>query len=147
MAIKLDFSNVEDSDFTPLPAGKYKAFVFAMKQKLSGPQSKNPGSPYLEFTFQVPEENNRRVWQNYSLQPNALWNLKMFLQAVGYPAEKLVGAFELDEKDLLGKAVILTLGIEDWNGRQQNTVKVVEPVLTDVDSAPADAAPRKKAKF
>ena len=123
MAIKLDFSNTGDSTFEPLPAGLYPATVFDIKQKVG----KDSGQPYLEFTFALSDQNGRRAWSNYSLQPAALWKLKSTLLALGVPAKSLEGNFELDPKDLLGRECVLELIVDSWQGKATNSVNEVHP--------------------
>lgn len=48
MSIELDFDNVVESK--PLPKGRYPVQITAGEVKETGPNSKNPGRPILQFT-------------------------------------------------------------------------------------------------
>ena len=126
MPIKLDFSATQDNDFSPLDAGTYDATIFTIEQKL-GRESKQP---YLEFTYQLSDGSNRRLWQNFSLQPQALWKLKQHLVALGQDPEKLAGEFEFDPRKLLGTAVAVSVVTSTWQGSPSNDVTEVQLAST-----------------
>src|SRR5690348_7084308 len=99
----------ERGDFEPLEPGAYECTVFNIEQKVG----KDSGKPYLEFTFKL-KDNDRRIWSNYSLQPQAIWGLKqMLVNAFGFDPEKLSGSdVEFEPKDLLGRecTVVVSVG-------------------------------------
>lgn len=89
---RVDFSNVEDKNFDPVPTGKYLLAVTDYEVKECGPESKNAGAPLIQFEFviQQPEKigeqkvADRKLWTN--MMPtvaNVLWRLKNFLGALG----------------------------------------------------------------
>ena len=123
--VNLDFSGVEGGDFPIMDAGDYPATIFEIKQNPPGPS----GYPFLSFTFKL-KDSDRRLWRNYSLSPKALWALKTLLQRLGWSEEELGGEFNFDEKELLGKAVILRVSMNP-NGYQNKPQNEVDDVMAD----------------
>jgi len=120
MGIRVDFTNVGDGSFAPLPEGKYEATVFEVEQRVS----QNSGQPYLNWQFKIMggEYDGRRAFYMTSLQPQALWKLKQTLSRLGYTKEELEGAFELDLTDLPGKECTILIGHEQYNGETRDRV-------------------------
>ena len=144
MPIRVDFTGVETGgDFELLPEGMYPATVFEIKEKVA----KESGKPMLEFTFKLVNQNNRRMWANYSLQPSALWKLKSTLLALGIPPKKLEGELEFEPQDLLGRECILEVTIGTWNGKQSNEVKDVHAPNAASQRAIDKAREKQKAGF
>lgn len=78
--ISVDFTGVKSGGAT-VPDGRYTAKVTAVEQK----EGKESGEPYIELTWEVTSKkcNGREVkFDNYSLQPQALWRLKSLLEAM-----------------------------------------------------------------
>jgi hypothetical protein len=78
--ISVDFTGVKSGGAT-IPDGRYAAKIIAVEQK----EGKESGEPYLELTWEVTSKkcNGREVkFDNYSLQPQALWRLKGLLEAM-----------------------------------------------------------------
>jgi Protein of unknown function (DUF669) len=78
--ISVDFTGVKSGGAT-IPDGRYTGKVIAVEQK----EGKESGEPYLELTWEVTSKkcNGREVrFDNYSLQPQALWRLKGLLEAM-----------------------------------------------------------------
>jgi hypothetical protein len=108
MGFKVDFSSTEVRDFEPLPSGKYHVAVTDGDLKESGPKAKNPGSEYIswEFTVQDGEYENRKLWTNASLLPQALFTLKGLLAATGFDVD---GELDFDIDDVIGAECIVTV--------------------------------------
>jgi hypothetical protein len=131
MPISIDFTGAgEGGDYAVLEGGTYKATIEKIEQGTSA-----ANKPKLEWTFNLTDENNRKMWKNYSLQPNALWGLKGDLVTLGFEIPD--GPFELPIEDLIGMPVLLEISKKDhWQGeldadgnvKQQNDV---EKVLRD----------------
>src|SRR5688572_7704264 len=119
MPIRINFEGVTDGNFQPFEVGRpVEATVFNITSKVG----KDSNKPYLEFEFQL-MSGNRKAWRNYSLQPNALWALKQLLVDLGVDPEDLVGDFEFEPNDVLGKSVELYFGPErEYNGRKTQDV-------------------------
>ena len=106
-----EFTGNEDegSGFNPIDSGRYRATVFEISREVG----KNSGKPYLKWCFQICEGEpfaGRRLWDNTSLSDNAKWRLVQVLKACGIDVPK--GRLKLNPNDLLGKELILTVGLE-----------------------------------
>jgi hypothetical protein len=134
MGIKVNFS--DESKYSgsslgldPLPTGKYHVAITDGEIRESGPNSKNPGSQYInfEFTVQSGPYEGRKVWSNASLLPHALYTIKGILEALSYETTGNELDFELDDlmnKELIVKVNFLKAG--EVNGRSlddRNEVK------------------------
>src|ERR1700761_3709579 len=79
--VSVDFTGVKAGGAT-VPDGRYKAKITAVEQK----EGKESGEPYIQATWEITSNkcNGREVlYDNYSLQPSALWKLKGMLEAMG----------------------------------------------------------------
>ncbi len=117
----VDFSDVEERDFTPLARGRYPVQVTEAEIR--------PGTeyPYLMVVFTTIEEEHgdRKLWDNMSFSPKALWKLKGFYRALGATQEQLAtGSFDVNPDELIGEEIIVQVAVEpDQNGEPRNTVK------------------------
>lgn len=106
------------NDFEPIPVGaKLKVAVFDIKEGVTGPNSKNPGSPQFEYTAKVVEDGpykGRELRYNYvPLDPNSgnAWVLVAFAEAVGWPTSKEDGVSVPDDlSDVLGTEFVARIG-------------------------------------
>lgn len=128
------FSDAQEG-FEPLPSGKYLVEVTGAEEKLSGPDAKTPGMPYIafEFTIQDEEYDGRRVWMNCSFSPKAMGMTKQSLRALGGTDEEF--ATEINPEDYLGRQgyAIVTEGTNPKTKEKNNSVKRVLP-LSEEDS-------------
>lgn len=104
MPIKVNMSNVS-SKFDLLPTQQFLSTFAKYEVKVAGPNAANPGSKYFNLEFHIdanehPDFKNRRMWGTMGASVNALWAVKDFLVAMGYPAEEL-DAEDGDEPDEL----------------------------------------------
>jgi hypothetical protein len=127
MAVKLDFTDVQNTDFEPLPDGVYEGVIYDIQEKTA----QSSGKPMLEVTYKL-DHSNRQVWQNLSLQPQALWKLKDWLANLGVESEKLTGAFEFEPRDLFGTRVSIKLSTRVFEGRKSNQVEEVQMAGTPI---------------
>jgi hypothetical protein len=121
--VKINFADTEVNDFEPLPAGWYTVAVTDGEMKESGPNSKNPGSEYIhwEYTVQEGQFANRKVWDNTTLLPHALFSLKGLLAAAGFPVD---GDLDFEIDDVIGKQIQVKLSQREAdNGNTYNDVK------------------------
>ena len=138
MARKINVGGQEIStdtggSFAPLPAGRYEATIFSVKEG-EYKSEKNRGLPNLNVQYRISEGQkgaNRRIFDLVPLSPNwkngkdafRFWQFgaavngtteKAFREKAKEAAAKKTGSVTLpDDADLLGKAVTLVLGIED----------------------------------
>lgn len=120
--MRVNFTDVQSTNYEALPKGWYSVKVTDGELRESGPNSKNPGSEYInwELTIQEGEFADRKVWTNTSLLPQALFALKGLMEAAGIDASSEID-FEIDH--LIGKDVQVRLSQRTYEGEVQNDVK------------------------
>ena len=124
MGIKLDFTNTdENKDFKALTPGAYRAHIAGVESRLG----KQSGKPYLAVTFELPDENNRKAWSNYSLQPQSMWAIKALMVTLGFDPDELDGEFDLSEDQLLGQECVVHLGAPE-EGKTTNPIEKVTSI-------------------
>jgi hypothetical protein len=101
MGTKLNLSDVEVRDYSPMPAGLYHVIVTDWEPRPAGPEAKSPGTYYvnLEMTVQDGPYEDRKCWTNVNLQPQALFTLKGIAQSVDGLEDKIDG-LEGNDEDL-----------------------------------------------
>lgn len=131
MGLRVDFTDVETSNFDPIPAGTYIAKVTDGELRESGPNSKNPGSQYInwEFTIQDGDYAGRKQWTNTSLLPQALFALKDLLAATG--KFNVDGDLDFDIEDVIGSDVKIVVKQKRFDDELRNEVKRVKPLGDD----------------
>jgi hypothetical protein len=113
-SIRVNFSDKEKEskalDFSPLPAGRYPAVVFEVKNERCGPDSKNPGKPMWNIQFRITEGQyeNRRVFTRAMLFEGALFTTSQLLKATGHPQALETGEIPPGHT-LVGSEVVITL--------------------------------------
>lgn len=130
MGFKVNFTDTEtyggsSLGLDPLPTGKYHVAITDVEARESGPNSKNPGSTYLniEFTVQSGPFEGRKVWTNATLLPHALFTIKGILEAVGIETTGNELEFEADDlmnKELAVKVNFLKAGQVTYNGETRD---------------------------
>lgn len=125
--MKLNFADVETTNFDPVPKGKYHVKATDYELREAGENAKNPGSEYYnwELTIQDGEYANRKLFTNTSLLPNALFALKGMLQSTGkWTKEELDSAeFDFDPEEVLGVSIYAVVEVTTYNGDKVNNVK------------------------
>lgn len=123
--MNIDFSSVPNRE--PLEEGTYLLQVAEAQEKTS-----STGNPMITITYDVvstadgePVEGNRKLWDNYSLQAQALFKLKQLFDAVGMDTSTVV---DMDISDLIGQQVMAKVVQDTYNGELQNRVKKLFPV-------------------
>lgn len=104
MALNLDFSNVETGGFEKPSEGDHDFIIEDAEVK----PSKAGDSENLVIKASVVggEEDGRSLLQFFSLKQEALWNVKLFLEALA--GEELDG-INIDESDLVGQTFRATV--------------------------------------
>jgi hypothetical protein len=122
--LRIDFSNVESG--VKCPDGQFKAEVKEVTQETSD----NSGSDYLKVKLET--EEGKTLYTNLSLQPQALWKMRDFLEAAGQEIPKK--AMDLDLDDLVGLELGVIVENETYQGkRRPNVVGFLE--ADEVDSS------------
>lgn len=114
--ISVDFSETETN--LTIEEGSYLLEVEDVEVKTS----ENSGADYLAFTFKVADGKfkGKKVWHNCSLQPQALFNLRGLLEALGYEVPQ--GQMELDPADLIGEQCAAEVVHEVYQGKKKARV-------------------------
>lgn len=113
-SLKVDFTGVETGGFD-VPDGLYVLAVSTVTQK----KSQGAGNLYLSWEFKVDEGKykGRKVWDNTSLQPQALWKLRGLFENMGMDVED--GEFEVDLEELQGQLVGAEVVNEKYQGKDK----------------------------
>ena len=118
--MKVDFTGVSDS-FEPVPSGSYRAGLTSFKI-----QDSKAGKTYvsLELTLRDQEYGGRKVWQNHSFAPQALWALKKTCKALGAEDDDLTEVVDVEELlgGLIGSDCMVSLDVRDYEGRLSNSI-------------------------
>lgn len=126
----VDFTDVKELSFDPIPRGRYLASVETAEVR----QSQNSEFEYLALVWEVlPSDEavkgdyvGRKLFDNMSFSPNALWRLKSFLkQAAEYSDEELSREFEVDPSEFIGleSELQVTVGSDNQGGQRNNITR------------------------
>lgn len=132
--VKVDLSGVESSR-KAIPEGNYTVSVNDAKIETSSKSS----ADYIAFEFEVIEGDHKgaKLFHNCSLQPQALFNLKNVLEALGFTIPKK--AFDLDLSELLGLECEVEVGHETYDGKKRaRIVEFINPDEEDEDDEDED---------
>ena len=127
-SVNVDLSGVETSRKT-IPEGVYTLVVDSATQKNS-----QGGNPMIVFEFSVAEGKYQgsKLYENCSLQPQALFKLKSVLIALGLNIPNK--AFDLDLKDLIGMTCEAEVGHEVYEGKKKARIlEYIDPNDSDSD--------------
>lgn len=122
--LTVDFSNTESK----LKPGEYLGTVEEVTVETS-----QSNTEYLKWKFKLDEGGI--AYYNTSLQPQALWNLRNLLEALGVEVPN--SALDIDMEDLLGRELMILIDLEEYEGKKR-------PKMTDF--WPVEDAPAKKGK-
>lgn len=105
MPLNLDFSNVETKTFENVSEGEHLFIISDAEVK----PSKAGDSENLVIKAEVTggDDDGRTLLQFFSLKETALWNLKLFLEAV--TGSEIEGSINFDEAELVGQTFIGTV--------------------------------------
>lgn len=126
--IEVDFTGVEAGGRVT-PEGEYVVEVLGVERKMS-----EADKPYLAWTLKVvgdPNHEGNRLYYNTSLQKQALWNLRQFLEAMGIETQG--GAMQLDLKSYVGLQLGVEVDIEEYKGKDKSRVVDVFALNDDED--------------
>jgi hypothetical protein len=112
-SVNVDLSGVEASR-KAIPEGTYEVVVNEATQKDS-----RDGNPMIAFEFEVTEGAHKgaKLYENCSLQPQALFKLKSVLLALGMDIPNK--AFDLNLRDLVGLTCEVEVGHEVYEGKKR----------------------------
>jgi len=153
MALVVDLSAGEGGTggFEAFGGGTYHLAITDAEIAESGPQAKNPGANYIkfEFTIQSGAYENRKLWVNASLLPQALFTLKGILAATGRDPEASLDVEEYVEEcqgdECIGVVKVRPKKEEyaDYKGQKENYIKSFKALgsVPLQDGAPLDPPP------
>lgn len=120
--ISVDFTGIEaggGGGGRLLPEGPIKLELTEIEEK----EGEESGKPYLQLAFEVPDGEEfagTKAWDNMSLQPQALWKLRGFLEAAG--VETVDGPMDIDTDELIGVVVTANIIHEDYKGKMKHRI-------------------------
>lgn len=136
--IAVDFTGVESGGGAAIPEDDYLFEVEEVTQEVS-----SSDNPYLKFVFKVDEGTykGRKVYHNCSLQPQALFNLRGVLEALGFEVPE--GVMELDPADLIGEKCGGAVAHEKYEGKDRARIVEFFPAseLDGEEAAPETPPP------
>ncbi len=136
--LTVDFSGVESGGGRAVDDGEYVAEVTSVSEEES-----ESGNPYLAWKWKITEQGDAKgatIYDNTSLQPQALWRLKGLLEVLGFDVPD--SAMTIDLKALVGKKATLEITNEEYRGKQKPRVTA----FNGASSAAASKAASSKAK-
>ena len=124
--IKLNFDGVE-TGYKAVPEGTYEVRV---KEIEAGTSQAN--APKLDFKFEIISGKNKGsiLFYTCSLQPQALFKLKVVLEALGYEIPE--GNFNLDIDELIDLECSVEVAHETYEGKKR--ARIVEFITSDEDT-------------
>lgn len=144
--IKVDFTGVStEGGGRLLPEEQFKFEVKEVEQETG----ESSGEPYLKITLEVVdgEMEGTKAWDNMSLQPQALWKLRGFMEAVGL--ETVEGEMDIDPDEFVGLVVLGNVIHETYKNKPKHRIDSYESVDGDAtaaaDDKPASGSRKKKA--
>jgi len=137
-AISVNFEGVEAGG-KAVPDGTYRAAVESVSMEES-----SGGNDYLKWTWKITEgaAKGAKVWDNTSLQPQALWRLKGLLESLG--EDDLDGEFDLDPEKYIGEEAVLEITNEEYEGKQKPRVTAFMSNMPAKDDDEDEKKPAKK---
>lgn len=121
--LKVDFTDVQTRK--TLPEGDYEVEVVSVEE------AEGQKAAYLKWTLRVTtgKYSGTQIWNNTSLSPASLWNLRANLEALGY--EIPMGVFNLNLDDLKGLTMGISVEHEKYQGKTRAKVADVFPLEDD----------------
>jgi len=114
--ISVDFTGVKGSN--RVPEGEYKVKVVAITME----ESEKSEQPYLKWELEITEgkHKGKKLYHITSLQPQALFNLRNTLEALGVEVEEK--AMKLNLNDYIGLEMGVVVEIETYQGNARSRV-------------------------
>lgn len=137
--ISVDFTGVEaGGGGRLLPEDRY---LFEVKE-VNEEEGQDSGQPYLEVQLVVAdgEYEGTKAYDNLSLQPQALWKLRGFMEALGL--ETVDGPMDINPEEFVGMMVECDIIHEDYKGKNKHRVAGYFPA-EDTGAETSGAAPAK----
>lgn len=133
-SISVDMTDVESAG--RVADGTYLAKVGEVEEK----EGNDSGQPYLNWKLKI---GTSTVYDVTSLQPQALWKLRNYLEALGM--EVPTSSLDIDLDDLVDGELGVVIENEQFKGKDRPRVVDVLPA-GEVDGGGAEEAPAKPTK-
>src|SRR5580765_3902636 len=138
--VSVDFTGVEAGGARAIPDGEY---VFVVEE-VSLETSQDSGQDYIKWQYKVKDGKYKgaRLWDNTSLQPQALWKLRQVLEAMGVEIPE--GAMDLELEEYVDMEVGIVVENEKYQGKDKPRAAGYFPAEDDgasSDPAPAEDPP------
>ncbi len=119
---KADFTNVGEGPGTQVPDGDYVCKV----SKITVEQGDKGKYLKWEFKIAVGDEKGKSLFDNTSLTPQSLFNLRNTIIACGIDVPK--SAFAVDTDKYIGKVIGITTGTREYtkDGKKKTATDVVD---------------------
>jgi hypothetical protein len=128
--LNVDFTGVTSGGSYNVPEGDYVAEVTEIEQKLSKQQK-----PFIAFTLTLRgDQEGKKLFHNCSLQPQALFNLRRTLEALGFMVPD--GQMDIDLNELKGLYMGVHVEGEEYQGKVRPRVTEVFPLTDDNGGEP-----------
>ncbi len=120
--ITVDFEGVE-AGARKVADGNYVAEITEVQET----ESKSSGEPMLSLKWKITSKKGAGalLYDNISLQPQALWRLKGLMEALG--EEVPDSSMEIDLSDLEGKSVAIEVTNEIYEGKERPRITAYFP--------------------
>src|SRR5690606_9812651 len=117
--IRVNFQGVQVRGM--IPEGDYIVKVVKVTTE------EGPKGEYLNWELEIvgPSNEGRKLWHKTSLVPQALWNLRATLEALGFDVPD--STMDIDLKALRGLEMGVTVEHEKYQGKTKNRVVDVFP--------------------
>lgn len=133
-SISVDFTGVEAGGGSVLfPEGPQLFEVDDVTEE----EGADSGQPYLAFVLKAVDGKyeGKKAYDNFSLQPQALWKLRGFMEAAGLEVED--GEMDLDLDEFKGVVVMADVVHEEYKGKPKTRINGYAPA-EDTDTEPSE---------
>jgi len=142
-SVKVDFTGVEAGGGSVLfPEGPQLFEVDDVTEE----EGADSGQPYLAFVLKATDgtHEGKKAYDNFSLQPQALWKLRGFMEAAGLEVED--GEMEIDIDSFKGIVVMADVIHEDYKGKPKTRINGYSAAEDDAPTPAKGVAKKKPSK-
>lgn len=100
----VDFNNAVEPTFEPVPKGTYDAQLDGWELK-DGPKGAYYSLTYVLTDEAIPEGETKKVFQNSSVAPGALWRFKKDMLRLGANAQDMEPGSNVDTDEIVASVV------------------------------------------
>lgn len=144
MAISINLEGVK-TELEAVPPGNYSCTISSVQHTLS----KRSSQPMLAVQLRIDEpeeEQGRLLFDNFSLQRQALWKLKRWMLTLGWDPDELESQIELDPEEFVGMQVVAVVTNREQQQEDGTTITRssvsgyagVDDFISDIGAADED---------